>query len=420
MVSSKTSGLRSLAALVAGVVLLVVVLTMVGGWALPVVIGAIIFMVMGHEFGHFITAKRAGMQVTDFFVGFGPVVWSRTFGETRYGVRAFLLGGYVKVPGMGWGDVIDPELEARTYRSATYPRKAIFASAGSFMHLVMALCLAWASLTFIGLPSSSAVGIAAFSHWDGYSHNAAQVAGLHVGDQILDVNGTKITNANSLIAFVHHSAGKPVVLTVLRNGRDLTIRATPANDQHLTVNGQRVNPTKTPQGLLGVELTDLTVRSSWYGAIPSSFSQIGSTVSAAVHAMIHVFSPGEFSSLYHQVTSASAANNPVAQSTRPESIIGVVRIAVQGAQSGPAILLEILMTVNIFVGLLNMLPMLPLDGGYVAIATYERLRSRRGSRYKANINLLAPFVYAFMSVLLVLFASTVFLDIAHPIANPFH
>jgi membrane-associated protease RseP (regulator of RpoE activity) len=420
MATTRASGLRSLLGLVAGVAVLVVLLSMWGGWALPVVIGAIIFMVMGHEFGHFITAKRAGMQVTDFFVGFGPVIWSRTFGETRYGVRAFLLGGYVKVPGMGWGDEIAPELEARTYRSATYPRKVIFASAGSFMHLVMALALAWASLTFIGLPSSSAVGISAFSHWDGYSKNAAQVAGLHVGDRIIAVNGQKVTNANTLIDLVHNSAGKSLTLVVLRDGRDLTIRARPANDQNLTVNGQKVNTTKVPQGLLGVELAELTVRSSWYGAIPSSFAQIGSTIAAATHAMVHVFSPGEFASLYHQVTSPAAANNPVAQSTRPESIVGVVRIAVQGAQSGPAILLEILMTVNIFVGLLNMLPMLPLDGGYVAIATYERLRSRRGSRYHANVNLLAPFVYAFMSVLLILFASTLYLDIAHPIANPFH
>ena len=78
-------------------------------------------MVMGHEFGHFITAKRAGMKVTDFFVGFGPVVWSTTVGETRYGVRAFLVGGYVKVPGMTWTDEIEPADEARTYRAATLP-----------------------------------------------------------------------------------------------------------------------------------------------------------------------------------------------------------------------------------------------------------------------------------------------------------
>ena len=77
------------------------------------------------------------------------------------------------------------------------------------------------------------------------------------------------------------------------------------------------------------------------------------------------------------------------------------------------------MTVNIFVGVSNMLPMLPLDGGYVAIATYERLRSRRGRRYHADVNKLTPVVYAFMGVLLVLFACTLYLDIAHPIANPF-
>ena len=303
MATTRSSGLRSLLALVAGIVVLVTLLSIWGGWALPVVIGAIIFMVMGHEFGHFITAKRAGMQVTDFFVGFGPVIWSRTFGETRYGVRAFLLGGYVKVPGMGWGDEIAPELEARTYRSATYPRKVIFASAGSFMHVVMALALAWASLTFIGLPSSSAIGISAFSHWDGYSKNAAQVAGLRVGDRIIEVNGKQITSANTLIDLVHKSAGTSLTLVVLRGGRDLTIRATPVNDQNLTVNGQKVNTTTVPQGLLGVELAEQTVRSSWYGAIPSSFTQIGSTIAAAAHAMVHVFSPGEFTSLYHQVTS---------------------------------------------------------------------------------------------------------------------
>ena len=91
----------------------------------------------------------------------------------------------------------------------------------------------------------------------------------------------------------------------------------------------------------------------------------------------------------------------------------------QSTSAGPGVLLDILVTVNIFVGLLNMLPMLPLDGGYVAVATYERLRSRRGKRYHANLNLMTPVIYAFMMVLLVLFASTMYLDIVHPIANPF-
>jgi len=122
---------RSLVTFLAGIVAIVALLTWSAGWALPVVIFAIILMIMGHEFGHFITAKRAGMKVTDFFVGFGPVIWSTTRGETRYGVRALPLGGYVKVPGMTWSEQIDPADEHRTYRAATYPRKVLFASAGS-------------------------------------------------------------------------------------------------------------------------------------------------------------------------------------------------------------------------------------------------------------------------------------------------
>src|ERR1019366_7609100 len=129
---------RSLIIFLVGVALLAYLLARLGGWALPAVIAAVGLMVMGHEVGHFIVAKKSGMQVTDFFVGFGPVIWSTTRGETRYGVRALLLGGYVKVPGMSWDAKVEPELERRTYRSATYPRQVLFASAGSLMHVVMA------------------------------------------------------------------------------------------------------------------------------------------------------------------------------------------------------------------------------------------------------------------------------------------
>src|SRR5665213_4194107 len=111
-----TSTRRSLLVLLVGIVGFVAILTWWAGYALPLVIFAIIFIVMGHEFGHFITAKRAGMKVTDFFVGFGPVLWSTTIGETRYGVRAILAGGYVKVPGMSWTESIPEDEEKRTYR----------------------------------------------------------------------------------------------------------------------------------------------------------------------------------------------------------------------------------------------------------------------------------------------------------------
>ena len=109
-----------------------------------------------------------------------------------------------------------------------------------------------------------------------------------------------------------------------------------------------------------------------------------------------------------------------AKANRPESIVGIVRVAVQGSADGAGILLVILMSVNVFVGLFNLIPILPLDGGYVAVATYERLRSRKGVRYHMDMRKLLPLVYAFVAVLLVLFASTIYLDLVHPLANPFH
>jgi membrane-associated protease RseP (regulator of RpoE activity) len=400
-------------ALFVGVIAFVALLTWMVGWALPLVIFLILLMVMGHEFGHFIIAKRAGLLVSDFFVGFGPILWSTTRGETRYGIRALPLGGYVKVPGMTWGTPVEPDEEARTYREASYPKKVLFASAGSLMHVVMALALAWVALTFIGAPSSTHVGVQAFTPWQGHKENAAQLAGFHVGDQIVSIDGTTITGINQLTNLLHGAAGKRLTMVVDRDGRDLTLHVTPVNGRTIKEDGQ----TLPAHGYIGIEVGDLAVHTSPLAAIPDSFTQVGRYVGDAVLAIGRL--PGEFPSLVHQVANAKAATNPANQDSRPASIVGVARIADQAANAGALPLITILAAVNIFIGVLNMLPMLPLDGGYVAIATYERLRSRRGVRYQADINKLAPVVYAFMSVLLVLFACTLYLDIAHPIPNPF-
>ena len=403
----------------AGLVLAVVLLAWVGGWALPLVILAIVLMVVGHEFGHFITAKLSGMEVTDFFVGFGPVLWSTTIGETRYGIRAFLLGGYVKVPGMTMSDTIVPEREARTYRSASYPRQVLFASAGSLMHVVMALLLAFSSLVFIGRANPARVEVAGLSQWSSVPTTPAQRAGIHVGDVLLAIDGVPVRTQAALIREIHDHVGVPLAIEVLRGAHHVTVRATPVDGRSIISGGAPLASGPRPVGYLGVALSEAVAPVSWSDAVPGAVSMIGSTVDGAVRGIIHVFSPGQFANLLHQVASPAAANAPQNQATRPQSIVGVVRIAVQSTNQGWGTFLAIMVSVNIFVGVLNLLPLLPLDGGYIAIATYERLRSRRGERYRADINLLAPVVYAFVAVLAVLFLSTLFLDIFHPLANPF-
>lgn len=405
--------------LLAGLLAFGAALTVIAGVTLPLIILAIMFMVMAHEFGHFITAKRAGMLVTDFFVGFGPVLWSKQIGETRYGVRALLLGGYVKVPGMTWRDEVDPAIEHRTYRQASFPRKVIFASAGSFMHVVMALLLVWTSLLFVGESSPSHVDISGFASWDGHAKTAAQAAGLKLGDRIVSVNQKTITSASELSSMIHANAGRSVRLLIERNGNDFVVNVTPVDGRTLTSGGSPVTTGKTSMGFLGISLGEQIIPVPVTSAIPNGFHIVGSTIVTAVKSLGHVFSPGMFASLFQQVASPTAAKSVENQQQRPQSIVGVVRIATQAANAGWAPLLGVLMTINIFIGVLNMVPLLPLDGGYVAIATYERLRSRKGKRFQFDLNKLNPLTIGFVGVLLVLFLCTLYLDVAHPMVNPF-
>src|SRR5688572_13910164 len=112
-----------------------------GGWPILVVVLSLVFMIFMHELGHYLTAKSAGMKVTEFFIGFGPRIWSFQKGETEYGLKVIPAGAYVKVIGMNNLDEVDPADEAKTYRQASYPRRMAVAVAGSTMHFLQAILL---------------------------------------------------------------------------------------------------------------------------------------------------------------------------------------------------------------------------------------------------------------------------------------
>src|SRR5436305_7570047 len=134
-------------------VAVVLVLAIVTGFSpFLAVIFAIIAIVMLHELGHFVTAKWAGMKVTEYFFGFGPRLWSIKKGETEYGIKAVPLGGYVRIIGMSNLEQVDPEDEPRTYRQKSYPRRLSVAVAGSFMHFLLAFLLLVVIWTAVGIP----------------------------------------------------------------------------------------------------------------------------------------------------------------------------------------------------------------------------------------------------------------------------
>ena len=117
------------------------------------VVAAIIAMIMLHELGHFVCAKWAGMKVTEYFLGFGPRLWSVRKGETEYGVKAIPAGGYVKIIGMSNLEKVDPADEDRTYRQKPYWRRLSVAVAGSTVHFIIAFLLLLVLFSVVGVPN---------------------------------------------------------------------------------------------------------------------------------------------------------------------------------------------------------------------------------------------------------------------------
>jgi membrane-associated protease RseP (regulator of RpoE activity) len=372
------------------------------------VILAVVLMVLLHEAGHFATAKLSHMKVSEFFFGFGPRLWSVRRGETEYGIKAIPAGGYVKIPGMTNLEEIDPAEEARTYRQQPFRNRLVVVSAGSVVHFLIAFVLAWGALVFIGSESNSRVQLVAFSAFPGQARNPAQQAGLQVGDVIVGVQGHGFSNPDQLTQAIERSANRPIALEVQRAGRTIEVTVVPELRRH------EVNGREQVSGEIGVALGTVNVPENPFGAIGGAGVVIGQTASSAVTGLGHLFSPSGISGYVHQVLHPAQAT-PAQSSARPESLIGAVRTAVQGAQAGIGSLLAVLIALNVFFGILNMLPMLPLDGGHVAIALYERVRPY----YQADAAKLLPVAYGFMAVLLLLVVSAAYLDITHPVPNPF-
>ncbi len=415
----------SLVCLVAALTVITALFLFLHQGALLVVIVAIIVMVMVHELGHFATAKWGHMKVTEYFLGFGPRLWSVRRGETEYGIKAIPAGGYVKIPGMTNLEEVDPADEPRTYRQQPFSRRLAVAVAGSVMHFVMAFLLAYGAILYFGnfttSPKSVALPVAQFEQWPGQARNAAQQAGMRVGDVVVAVNGRTLSDPNQFTDTVGASPGKPVRLTVERGGRQVQLTVVPAV-AHRTANGhEALGPapgSSKEQGLIGVLVgTPVTVYPSEgpIRALGTAVIGVGHISAASASSLPHAVA-----SLYNDITNSHQAQQDAQSGQRATSILGAGRLATQAEQEGILYLVEVLIALNVVFGIINMLPMLPLDGGHVAIAIYERIRTRRGRPYyQADAAKLLPVAYAFVAVLGIVALAAIYLDVAHPIANPF-
>jgi len=474
-------------------VLLGLLLTLLGWVALTriwlfVLIVAIVASVFLHEMGHFLMAKRNGMKVTEFFIGFGPRVWSFRRGETEYGLKLVPAGAYVRIIGMhGLEELDESDEEARTYRAQSYWRRMPVVLAGPMVNIVLGLVLLVVVFAGFGHPSKDQWKVDTVS-----SGSAAANAGLQPGDQIIAFNGQPVGAFDDFTSIVRAQGGSSGELTVQRGNEQLSLptkigwslnadgaralqplvpgdRVTKVgevsvssyaemqaalqrvigpvtitfdrNDRAFTttVDGPIAMPVDGFRGFLGVSPGSVIVHAGIVEATGQAVGAFGDTVVGSVQGMGRIFSPSGISKLASQVanggssdatsdssvepvnsgsgSSSGSSSSASSNLDRPMSLLGIVNVGTQlGEQAGWAGVLALIATVNIFLGLINLAPILPFDGGHITVATYEEIRSRiSGKAYRVNMAKLMPVTYIVVLLMVGLFASTLYLDAVDPV-----
>ena len=432
----------------------------------------LLFSIALHEVGHMVPAKKFGVKVTQYMVGFGPTLWSRQKGDTEYGIKALPLGGYIRMIGMvpprADGKVsrwprrmataiedfrqvsraeVQPGDEDRQFYRLTPGKKMIVMLGGPCMNLLIFLVLFTILILSLGQPSTKdttqiqyvtkkvACADKSRARQDLCPPKAVvapAVGKLHPGDTVLSVNGTPVNNWDQLVAMIEPSAGKPLTIVVNRNGKDVTVHVTPIQ----TVKPISDTETKVA-GFLGIAAVEKTVfdRQSITG-VPGA---IGGEIKLGVDALGKY--PDKIHSLWQTVFEGKKRD--------PNGAVGVVGIGrISGdyasstlftTQDKIYILINLLAGVNLLLFFFNLLPLLPLDGGHVAGALVEatkrgwaRLRARRQpevigpdgvpvprERKPIFVDTAAmlPVMYGVASVLILLTLLTVYADIVKPI-NP--
>ena len=450
--------------------LALVVLTEVAGpWGLVMVLGLVV-MIFLHELGHFIMAKRAGMKVTEFFLGFGPRLWSVQKGETEYGIKAIPAGAYVRIIGMHNLEEVAPEDEDRTYREKPFWQRFGVAVAGSTMHFLQALVLIFIILVFTGTPGGTLMPPTSSVAWSVqkvYDSCPAKAAGIHEGDHVVAIDGQKVTSWDDTATVLQDHPNETIHMTVVRDGKlvHTTVRL-----GSRTVDGKQV-------GMLGVQVQQKSPpveRVGVLSAIPQTFHDFATVAGASVEGLMRLFTPSHLRSYGRQVANAqrdaqsqsttpatttpattpgtstppsttpatpdsssskacaaalaagtggsrgSSDTSSLDQQSRLTSIYGIFQLGKGVGQTGGiAALLGIFALINIFIGIFNLLPTLPFDGGHVVIAVYEKFQEWRlhlRTRYLMDVKRLLPLTYGVIMVLGLIFVSSLYLDIVNPIS----
>ena len=332
---------------------------------------------LSHEIGHLIWAKRAGIRVHEFALGFGPRLLSFTWDNTAYSLNLIPILGYVKIAGEGDNkeDLCCPEHELFYAKTPAQKFKALVA--GSLMNILLAFILLSLTFMFAGVPAelSNEIGSVA-------KRSPAASAGLKTGDRLLAINGQPFSKMEEAIGRIHKSGGETLVLTIARGSRKLDIKATPKYDPSLKVS------------ILGFSPKPSYKKVNPFMAIYYGLEQ---TLSLVLLMFVVVWK------LVSGAVSLSNLAGPV----------GIAQISGKYAQSGFNALIYFTALISVNIGVLNLLPLPALDGGRLVFILIEWVRKKPVDPHLEN-----KIHFWGMAALLSLMALITFNDIVRIIKAP--
>ncbi len=367
-----------------------------------VVFIALVLFIVAHEAGHYFAAKATGMKVTEFFLGFGPRIWSFKRGETEYGIKPIPFGAYVKVIGMSSIDEVDPEDEHRTYRSKPFWAKSLVVLSGVAANFLIAYLIFFGLALTQGQPvvvdgelvETTTIGSVVIEDENGQATTASEL-GLQPEDTILAIDGTATPEWEDLVGALESRAGEVIDVTILRG------------DDELVVGGElgtRVVDGET-RGFLGISPAPLTEQLGFGEAIVDAGSQFVEGVRFTFISFARLLQFDSLGQLFGGIFGGEVDDD-----VRPVSLVGVVQIGAQADEVGFATIALILAIINVVLGIINGLPLFPLDGGHFAVALYEKLSGRT-----ADVRKLIPVAVVVIAFISIFGLAAIVLDLVQPI-----
>ena len=350
-----------------------IVLTTIYGTILPtiIVLGILIFV---HELGHFLLAKRLGVGVLTFSLGFGPKLIGRRFGETQYQISAVPLGGFVKLIGENPEEEVKEEDRHRSFSAAPIWKRALIICAGSFFNFFLAVVIFSSINLFVGIPSPFSSKIGEVS-----PGLPAEGAGLKKGDVVLSIDGKEVSKWEDLSKIIRGSKGKELLLKVKRNNEIFEIEVTPKPSTQKNLFGEETHTFVigiTPYEEVVIKKVNPVV------ALGTGFFQTWQFIKLTMIGVVK---------LIQRVIPATEIGSPIM----------IAKLAGEQAKRGLSSLALFIAIISINLGLLNLFPIPILDGGHLLFLGLEAVLRRPISIKKMEI---AQQIGLIFIILLMLFA----------------